>query len=1576
MRFRKSVLLSVCTVTACLLASAACNFQPPGKATGTVLDVEVGEPVREGLQPLTASLSTNRPRLIRNDAREGGAILVATASENVTFAWCVEVIDPAIPVRELPAPCSVADDVKAAAELLEFTMPPSNGSGPVSTLTIERVLQDPGANGRSVRVTASATEAGVTTDEPFVETDNTKVNQVILEIVRPASELAVTITSDAARVAPRGLLEMTAVISGGTPFPAPSSGDRGYCGVPADCNEFSPPDLNPPYCITWTLHQQGLGSGAPACGVVAVEALRPGANGETLSDLTYSVPLAVGSVSLRVEVSDQRGKRASATLAMAVNSDVPLTIAEASSSGSPTTAGDPDERLTDLAPGDETTLTVRGAGGEPPYIVRFELAGSNVVGGVLSAPSCTISTAKVADGCSITYKAPDDDVGTELIRVALEDAVHSRDGTTVSVPVASPQALRVTLFAEDVGLPPASGTPLETRIVGGTPPYYVCYVVSAGSLSAGDPPCAPIDLNEDWVGCACGLGDLATRGLTPVLDERTYTAPPAEAEVSLRVRVTDGVGAVDEDIIPIAVHSEEHTTSDSPLETPFSVRLESSEDMLCFGQTANLTAETQGGTEPNTYEFKLVGGLLDASEEEKLTYLGDNEAAYRAPNSTTGFRKIEVTAREAGGSVRQATVEIETVESPIANAGDDHPNVCVGAAPFSVGGSAGNPTAQNVIAPYEHLWDGTGAQYLGNTTAENPTFTPPATTGTFGVCVTVTDASACDAVQDCAQIIVHPNPVADASNDGPVCADEGVPLKAATVDPALDPVTYSWEGPGGYTSNEQNPVRSPAIGGDYTLTVESAAGCVDSDVTTVVVNPLPDATISAGDVCKDTSGNAASVPDAGATYAWVLTNGTIEGPDDANSITYTVADVASVTVEVTVTNGFNCVSSSTLVVNVNDNPDAAIFVDPVAVCGGSTGNTASVAPAGGEATYVWTITGGSFVGAHDTASVIYAAGNGATVEIGVTVTHSNGCVATGSTIVNVTDPACEDFNPCTDDYCAAGICHNDNNSDPCTDDLNECTTDVCDGGACTHPPVDDETPCADEAIPNDCTNDVCRSGVCEHEAKPDGDACGNQIPQGVCDRSDACASGICVENLRPDTFECRPQAGVCNPAETCDGVSVDCPANEFTPEGTPCTSDGNDCTNDVCDASGECAHNVRPAGSACGEQVPQGVCDQPDVCNSAGICLPNYRPASHVCRGAADNCDAAEKCSGFSNDCPDDAFSPPGTPCGDSTDTVCDHADTCDGNGVCRPNYAAPDTLCGNPSGTECTDPDMCDGNGNCAANHEPDGAPCGVDSSTECDDPDSCLNGVCENNHWPDETPCTPDADDCTADVCLAGICDHVPREGLPCDDGNWCTVDDSCNPGGQCKAGPDRDCADTVPCTDDWCNEVDEVCEHDPNDANCDNGKFCDGQETCDAVLDCQPGTDPCDDGRPCTTDPCNEGTGCEAHVVIALTCLIDDVCYDDLDENPANDCQECDWLADQHGWSNKDEGESCAGDGVDCTDDACVAGTCESTVNDANCPDDSLYCTGVEYCDPVSDCSSTGDPCEANETCNELTDSCDPG
>ena len=112
-------------------------------------------------------------------------------------------------------------------------------------------------------------------------------------------------------------------------------------------------------------------------------------------------------------------------------------------------------------------------------------------------------------------------------------------------------------------------------------------------------------------------------------------------------------------------------------------------------------------------------------------------------------------------------------------------------------------------------------------------------------------------------------------------------------------------------------------------------------------------------------------------------------------------------------------------------------------------------------------------------------------------------------------------------------------------------------------------------------------------------------------------------------------------------------------------------------------------------------------------------------------------------------------------------------------------------------------------------------------------------------------------------------------------------------------------------------------------------------------------CEDGDLCTDDICTDGVCSNPPVDCSDGDLCtEDVCTDGVCSNPQIDCD----------------------DGIGCTDDSCDAGMCVNMPNDANCPDDGLFCNGDEFCDPVNDCSSTGDPCVPPEVCDEVNDVCE--
>ncbi|MEM7586959.1 MAG: M36 family metallopeptidase, partial [Acidobacteriota bacterium] len=255
--------------------------------------------------------------------------------------------------------------------------------------------------------------------------------------------------------------------------------------------------------------------------------------------------------------------------------------------------------------------------------------------------------------------------------------------------------------------------------------------------------------------------------------------------------------------------------------------------------------------------------------------------------------------------------------------------------------------------------------------------------------------------------------------------------------------------------------------------------------------------------------------------------------------------------------------------------------------------------------------------------------------------------------------------------------------------------------------------------------------------------------------------------------------------------------------------------------------------------------------------------------------------------------------------------------------------------------------------------APVGCTSDLECDDGAFCNGsetcnlgtGVCEAG----TPPVCGDGVSCTVDSCNESTdsCDNVTNDSL-CDDGAFCNGSETCDAVNDCQPGTTVDCDDGVSCTADACNEGTDSCDNAPNDSLCDDGQFCNGSEVCDVVNDCQPGSDPC------------AGGACDEAADICVGCLVDADCSDGQFCNGVEVCNA--------GVCEAGPAVSCD-DGVSCTVDSCNEGTdsCDNTADDSLCSD-GLFCNGVETCDAVNDCQAGVDPCAGDETCNETADICE--
>jgi len=225
----------------------------------------------------------------------------------------------------------------------------------------------------------------------------------------------------------------------------------------------------------------------------------------------------------------------------------------------------------------------------------------------------------------------------------------------------------------------------------------------------------------------------------------------------------------------------------------------------------------------------------------------------------------------------------------------------------------------------------------------------------------------------------------------------------------------------------------------------------------------------------------------------------------------------------------------------------------------------------------------------------------------------------------------------------------------------------------------DGTPCCDLA--------TCRFSVA-------GTACGSGSDT-ACDNPDTCnGAGVCQPNTEPAGTPCRASAGVCDVAETCDGVGADCPADGFASAATSCRASAGVCdvaenctgTGPNCPADGFAAAGTNCRGSA-------GACDVAETCTGSGAACPadGFAASSVECRASAGVCDLPENCTGSGAACPADAVVAAGQVCRPAQG-VCDVAENCDGSATdCPANGFSSGNVC-RPSTGPCDPAESCSG--------------------------------------------------------------------------------------------------------------------------------------------------------------------------------------------------------------------------------------------------------------------------------------------
>src|SRR5690606_6030986 len=109
------------------------------------------------------------------------------------------------------------------------------------------------------------------------------------------------------------------------------------------------------------------------------------------------------------------------------------------------------------------------------------------------------------------------------------------------------------------------------------------------------------------------------------------------------------------------------------------------------------------------------------------------------------------------------------------------------------------------------------------------------------------------------------------TSNSPLCVGSTLQFNSSTTTGGA--ITYSWTGPGGFISTEQNPQITNVTfsnAGQYTATV-TINGCSSSESVMVVVNPTPGKpqVIRPVEYCLNaTASPLSATPDAGNTLTW------------------------------------------------------------------------------------------------------------------------------------------------------------------------------------------------------------------------------------------------------------------------------------------------------------------------------------------------------------------------------------------------------------------------------------------------------------------------------------------------------------------------------------------------------------------------------------------------------------------------------------------------------------------------------------------------------------------------------------
>ncbi len=384
----------------------------------------------------------------------------------------------------------------------------------------------------------------------------------------------------------------------------------------------------------------------------------------------------------------------------------------------------------------------------------------------------------------------------------------------------------------------------------------------------------------------------------------------------------------------------------------------SSNNFICIGNSATLTANLYGTYDPNavTYSWSPAGQ--------------NTSSIAVSPNTTTTYT-CTVSIDTCSELTKSHVIYVNSLPTVIAGTDQD---ICTNSSITLAGTIGGSAIAGT--------WSGGTGEFNPNNTSLNAVYTPSATEISFGsVTLTLTTNDpggpfiGCSAASDQITITISPLPNVNAGANQTVCAGTSVTLSGAGAN------TYLWN-----NGVNNNVPFTPSTSTTYTVTgTNTSTGCNNTDQVIVTVNPLPIVNASQDQlICEGQTASLSVVISPGLNYSW--------SSGEIGSII--VVSLPGDYIVTAVNNVTGCINKDTVNVSFSIPQSSISNSGTDSFCEGSS--VVLTVPYNSNSSYQWNRNGNAIPG---------AIGNEFEVQVGgwykINVLDSLNCAGVDSTLIQV-----------------------------------------------------------------------------------------------------------------------------------------------------------------------------------------------------------------------------------------------------------------------------------------------------------------------------------------------------------------------------------------------------------------------------------------------------------------------------------------------------------------------------------------------------------------------------------------------